>query len=571
MRRPLLIIVIVAVCACVSAPTIFAQNLLTNGSFETGDFTGWTTGGNFQGTQVVSGPFYSYSGAQDGNFYVAMGPVSSDGTLSQTLATIPGVQYTISFWFASVGDSPSDFSVYWNNTPLLSLSNPNTGATWTQFTFTVVATGRDTLLFSFRDDPAYMALDDVSLISTSNYACPASQTGFREIHDFGVVGINDPPSGVVLDQAGNLYGTLPTAGRYGAGLLYALGQRAGHWFYSPLYNFPGDSNGGAPGNVIVGPQGELYGSAAGGLYGYGLIFKATPPPNTCPNALCSWDVTTIYEFRNRTDAAGGTVTAVDSAGNLYGFSAGGGAYGAGAVFKVSPWQGGWTEEVLYSFTGGSDGGIPNSLVVGNEGNLYGTTSYGGDSGCLIGFACGVVFQLAPSGGGWTEDVLHAFTGGAGDGWSPRGLIKNQYGGFLGLSTCYIDRLRGGGCMDNGIQVAGVIFALGIDGGFSEYHIYSENECQDQQWDVTYHALAMDAAGSLYATEGGMEEGVGQSSYCGTVEKVTGPYSYTTLVSGSADIFYNLSSDANGKLYGTTSTCGFGKLSRTSGMVWQYSP
>jgi len=93
-----------------------------------------------------------------------LGPVGSDGTLSQTLTTVSGSQYTISFWFASVGDNPSDFSVLWDGTPLLSLTNPNTGSNWTQYTFTATGTGSDTLSFAFRDDPAYMALDDVSIL-----------------------------------------------------------------------------------------------------------------------------------------------------------------------------------------------------------------------------------------------------------------------------------------------------------------------------------------------------------------------------------------------------------------------
>lgn len=161
--KTLLVIAVFALCVCLAAPASYAQNLLTNGSFETGDFTGWTTGGNFEDTEVVSGAFYDYTGAEDGNFYAVLGPVGSDGTLSQTLSTVAGAQYNISFWFASVGDSPSDFSVSWDGTPLLSLSNPNTGANWTQYTYTATGTGSDTLSISFRDDPGYMALDNVSV------------------------------------------------------------------------------------------------------------------------------------------------------------------------------------------------------------------------------------------------------------------------------------------------------------------------------------------------------------------------------------------------------------------------
>jgi len=169
--KTLLVIIAVAVCVA-SAPATFAQNLLTNGSFETADFTGWSTGGNFEATGVTSGAFYDYTGAQDGIYYAYLGPVGSDGTLSQTVTDVAGAQYTISFWFASVGDNPSDFSAYWDKTTLLSLTNPNTGSAWTEYTYTVTGTGSDNLTFAFRDDPAFMALDNVSVTENSGQSVP---------------------------------------------------------------------------------------------------------------------------------------------------------------------------------------------------------------------------------------------------------------------------------------------------------------------------------------------------------------------------------------------------------------
>jgi hypothetical protein len=161
--KTLLAVVALAFCLLVAAPT-FAQNLITNGSFETGDFSGWTTSGNWDGnTAIETGAFYDYSGAQDGNFYSVWGAVGSDASISQTLTTVAGAQYTISFWFASVGDNPSDFSVSWDGTQLLSLTNPNTGSNWTQYTFQATGTGSDTLTFTGRDDPAWMALDNISV------------------------------------------------------------------------------------------------------------------------------------------------------------------------------------------------------------------------------------------------------------------------------------------------------------------------------------------------------------------------------------------------------------------------
>ena len=271
----------------------------------------------------------------------------------------------------------------------------------------------------------------------SDYACPRPQTGFKDLRDF------DPHAGLsalVTDTAGNVYGALASGGRYGAGLLYEMAQRAHHWFYSTLYSFSGGSNGGSPDSVILGPEGALYGSANGGIQNCaggsycGLIFKTAPGARPCASALCSWDETTVYQFTGDTDAAHGTVSAFDSAGNLYGISRGGGAYGQGSVFELTPSQGSWTERVLYSFTGANDGGNPTSLLVGHDGNLYGTT--------LVGGSGGVVFQLVRSGGGWTENVIYAFTGTT-DGYEPNSLIQDSQGSLLGLSVCRTNYM--GGC------------------------------------------------------------------------------------------------------------------------------
>jgi len=150
--KTLLAFVAVAILLC--APAAFAQNLLTNGSFETSDFTGWTTGGNFEDTEVVSGAFYVYTGAQDGSFYAVLGPVGSDGTLSQSFTDHAGASYTFSFWLAAVGDNPSDFTASWDGSQAITLTNPSTNGAWQQYSFHETGTGNDTITLSFRDDPA---------------------------------------------------------------------------------------------------------------------------------------------------------------------------------------------------------------------------------------------------------------------------------------------------------------------------------------------------------------------------------------------------------------------------------
>jgi hypothetical protein len=169
-QKALLVVAALVAVLLVGAPTAFATNLLTNGSFESGDLTGWTDIGD--GVVLANGPFSYYSAAQDGSWYLGLGPVGGDGTLSQTFSDTAGTHYTFSFWFASVGDNPSDFSAFWNSTQLLSLTNPNTGVNWTEFSFDVVGTGSDTVQFNFRDDPAWMALDNVSVSQSGGGTTP---------------------------------------------------------------------------------------------------------------------------------------------------------------------------------------------------------------------------------------------------------------------------------------------------------------------------------------------------------------------------------------------------------------
>jgi PEP-CTERM motif len=139
-----------------------AAELVTNGSFETGDFTGWTQGGNtgFTGVECPGAPF---AGPGDGNCDAFFGPVGSDGGITQTLNTLPGRFYTISFDFQPDGGTPSDFSAVWDAQPaLFSRTNPAASA-YQVLSFTALATTPTTTLsFNFRDDPGFLKLDSVS-------------------------------------------------------------------------------------------------------------------------------------------------------------------------------------------------------------------------------------------------------------------------------------------------------------------------------------------------------------------------------------------------------------------------
>jgi len=166
MRLKHLLAVVALTVSIVSAPA-FAQNLVANGSFETGYFTGWTTGGNFTDTEVVTIGF-GYE-PEDGTYFAALGPVGSPGTLSQTFSDQAGTPYTFIFYLAASGDYSSSFSAMWDGNTLLSLTDPSTpNRQWVQYSFTETGTGHDSISFSFQDDPGYIALDNVIVSSTAS-------------------------------------------------------------------------------------------------------------------------------------------------------------------------------------------------------------------------------------------------------------------------------------------------------------------------------------------------------------------------------------------------------------------
>ena len=134
----------------------------------------------------------------------------------------------------------------------------------------------------------------------------------------------------------------------------------------------------------------------------------------------------IYSFAGNSDGEYlDTELVRDSVGNLYGTSVQGGTFGGGTVFQVTP---AGVHTVLYNFTGGTDGGEPyKGVTLDAQGNLYGTTVAGGSGSCDGG--CGVVFKLTNSGGGWTESVVHSFTGGS-DGSGPGSPVTLDKSGNL---------------------------------------------------------------------------------------------------------------------------------------------
>jgi uncharacterized repeat protein (TIGR03803 family) len=236
--------------------------------------------------------------------------------------------------------------------------------------------------------------------------------------------------------------TLPI-GIFVAILMLTGSISASEWSAIVLHAFRGTSDGLAPyGRVIADAAGNLYGTTAfGGASGAGIVFELAKPA-----APAAWTENALYTFTGGSDGSqpwGGLI--FDAAGNLYGTTYRGGTSNAGTVYQLTPGQGGtWTETVLYSFAGGADGLGPQSdLNFDPTGNLYGTTSNGGAPGN------GIVFELTPpaqQGGAWTETVLHRFL--TQEGSSPRAaVILDKSGALYGTLA------------NNGGHSSGAIFRL----------------------------------------------------------------------------------------------------------------
>jgi uncharacterized repeat protein (TIGR03803 family) len=279
-----------------------------------------------------------------------------------------------------------------------------------------------------------------------------------------------------------------------------------------------------------------------------VVFNLKPPPRPAPTPFGSWNEIVLHDFNGPDGSTPFSDPVFDPAGNLYLPTLFGGAHGQGAVVELTPASGGWTETVLYSFTGGSDGGWPGrSLVFDNAGNIYGTASNGGVGN-------GVVFELSPSGSGWTEKVLHTFQGGN-EGATPiAGLFLDAAGNLYG-GTAYEG--AGGG---------GTVFQLSPSGGgwtLTTLYSFTGNL-------GPLAPLTMDATGTLYGTSN--HDG---AYNFGTVFKLTpsnGGWTYTSLhdFTGGSDGGYPFSDvlfDGHGNMFGTAEVGG----NQNVGVVWEITP
>jgi uncharacterized repeat protein (TIGR03803 family) len=346
-----------------------------------------------------------------------------------------------------------------------------------------------------------------------------------------------PYAGPVEDAAGNLYGTTPWGGASYFGVVFEVDTSGTE---TVLYNFDGATAGANPEAGLVRDEaGNLYGTTAlGGAFTYGVVFKLDTSGKE--KVLHSFSA----DFTDGQNPYGDGLIR-DKNGNLYGTTYYGGRQQVGTVFKVDTSR---KEKVLHVFAGGvSDGAYPYAgVILDAKGNLYGDAEEGGTSDS------GVVYKLSKSG---KLTVLHSFTGGTNDGSYPQGNLAMDNDGNLYGAT-----------YNGGADNAGTVFELSPNGngGWNEtvLHVFAGGASDGA---YPYAGVILDANGNLYGTT---EEG--GASNLGTVYELSGK-TITLLHSfDGSDGEYPVGGviqDTSGNLYGTAEAGG----SSGYGTVWQYNP
>jgi uncharacterized repeat protein (TIGR03803 family) len=354
-----------------------------------------------------------------------------------------------------------------------------------------------------------------------------------------------------------------------------------------------------------------------------IRFKKLAPLFIIALSLVTATATTtdvIFSFEGDNGEYADTDLETDSAGNIYGSTVLGGDHGSGTVFQLSPTGTGWEQTVLYSFTGGADGGEPyKGVTIDRQGNLYGTAVTGGSGGCEGG--CGVVYKLTHSNGTWNQTVIYAFTG-ADDGSGPGARVTvdrsgNVYGmtptgGTYGAGTIYklqpnagsytfqvIHTFTGGNDGSSGsagrmLLDHGRLYGAATTGGtYGNGVVFELTPTTVGEWDFRtlysfhgqpdgsfpYGALLRASSGKIYGTTYyGGRNGIGSvyelspRSVGEWNERII--YSFQTGSDGNSPIS-NLVSDTAGNFYGTTSEGGLGtgtifKLAPAGGGRWTES-
>lgn len=374
----------------------------------------------------------------------------------------------------------------------------------------------------------------------------ASAQTITILHAFN--GPNDgalPLAGVTFDRGGNLYGTthnggnMQLCGLQGCGTAFKLSHHSGGWLLESLYVSNGSSDAYPEAPIVIAPDGSLYSSAQGN-YDCGIVFRLQPPLSVCKSASCPWTKTVAYAFNGSGDGChplgaqvfdssgnlyGVTLDGVlyqltpqqnqwtenalttqlspysgpimDSAGNLYGTNDVGGAYNGGTLYELVHSGSGWTLNTLVNFGNGNGTTPVGGLVMDAQGNIFGTTSRGGQNNG------GTAFELSPNGGGWTLTTIYNFPQQRGE--PDATLTLDAQGNLYGTTN----------------NSGGTVFKLTRGSGGWNYTLIHTFTGSDNDGAYPVNAgVALDANGNLYGTTSGGGGSPNCYQGCGTVYEIT---------------------------------------------------
>lgn len=362
-------------------------------------------------------------------------------------------------------------------------------------------------------------------------------------------------NGLVMDRAGNLYGTAYTGGisncpatPSGCGTVFKLSRKGTGWVFSVLYSFTGVADGWWPLTIAIGPDGSLYGTTLfGGFddcepgWGCGTVFRLQPPATFCRSVSCPWIKTTLVEFIPVPYGVEPSQTVTfDQAGNLYGATGRGGSNDGGTIWELAHSNGSWNYNVLYNqqtLTGETGLGVTFDAA----GNLWGVGYGGNNQNCNDPQQpeyCGVVWQLTPSGSGWNQNIVYNFNDSTG-GLPSSNLIVDQAGNMYGTVS------------DNGPGGNGGVFRYDPVSGQYDM-IYAAPGNKNSAYGPTGTPV-MDQAGNLYAAD--PYNGANHNGYVFKLTPVDGNWIYADLHdftggSDGGDPYGPLAVDASGNVYGT---------------------
>jgi uncharacterized repeat protein (TIGR03803 family) len=428
----------------------------------------------------------------------------------------------------------------------------------------------DEVSFYARRKDKIMRLESLLVLFLTAFSVSVMAQTESVLYDFGGTPTDGfgPAGPLLIDGSGNLFGTTsegsatPCDGGNvnGCGIVFELTKSSNGYSETVLYSFGSNSSitdGASPyAGLISDAAGNLYGTTEYGgnlttaclgldigLNGCGTVFELV-------KSATGYTEKVLYSFTGPDGANPSAGLTMDSSGDLYGTTINGGACSLGAVFELANSSGGYTEKVLHSFgCVSTDGSYPNgALFMDAAGNLYGTAESGGSGR-------GIVFELANSDGGYTEDVIYSFTGP--DGQTPSsGLISDSSGNFYG--TTEAGGAYGSGPVYGSNGYGTVFELLNSSGHYTEKVLYSFMGTNGGDGQMPEAAPTIDSSGDLYGTtrEGGT---ACAPQGCGIVyELVNSSGTYTERILHTFGVPGDgqnpsapLVMDAGGNLYGTT--------------------